>query len=202
MPKALALLGQKFGRLTVLSEASVNKPGKSRWLCRCDCGIEKIVLGSSLKNGSTKSCGCLCGEKNTTHGLSKTPEYRAWKGAEHRCTNPKSINFHSYGGRGIEFRLPNFVEFLAHIGPRPSNKHSLDRIDNEGHYEIGNIRWATINIQNRNRRSNRMIAYQGNNLCIADWAERLGCSHRTIATRLELGWSVEATLETATGAKR
>ena len=206
MQNTLGLLSQKFGRLTVVSKASASKAGKSRWLCRCDCGIEKIVRGDNLTSGCTKSCGCLnralVSERRTTHGNSQTPEYKAWKAAEYRCIHPNDARFHDYGGRGIEFRLPNFVEFLAHIGPRPSNKHSLDRIDNNGHYEIGNIRWGTKEIQYLNRRSTRMITYQAQNLCMAEWAKKIGCSSSTIAYRLKLGWSVEATLETATGAKR
>ena len=160
------------------------------------------MRGSHLKNGSTKSCGCLVIETKTIHGNSATPEYRAWENAKYRCTNPNNSRFHSYGGRGIEFRLTNFDEFLAHIGPRPSNKHSLDRIDNEGHYEIGNIRWALQNIQSRNKRNNRMITFEGETLCMADWAKRIGCNSTAIARKLELGWSVEKTLQTAVGAKR
>ena len=206
MRKTIALDGQKFGMLTVVSEAGINKYGNSHWLCRCDCGNEKVVQGGSLRSGDTKSCGCLrralLSERKTIHGNYRMPEYIAWKNARHRCTDPNYENFHAYAGRGIEFRLPDFVEFLAHVGPRPSNKHSLDRIDNKGHYEIGNLRWALENIQNRNKRNNRYLTYQNETLCLADWTERLGCSKSTIAGRLERGWSVEATLETPIGAKR
>ena len=205
MSKTLALHGQKFGRLTVVSLAGTDKFRQSRWLCRCDCGNEKNVVGRSLKNGDTKSCGCLhralVSEANTKHGNSGKPGYNAWCAAKSRCTNPNYIGWANYGGRGIEFRFPDFETFLSHIGPKPSNKHSLDRIDNEGHYEIGNIRWALINIQSRNKRNNRMITYQGETLCMADWAKKLGFSKNVILLRLKRGWSVEKTLQTPIGAK-
>lgn len=194
------LSGQRFGRLLVVSEAGKNKFGQILWQCRCDCGTEKIVLGGSLRNGQTKSCGCfqrdVASERQTIHGLSRTAEYQAWKGAEKRCINSSTKSFHRYGGRGIEFRLPDFQEFFEHIGPRPSDKHSLDRIDNNGHYEIGNIRWGTTEIQVRNRSTNRYLTYQDETLCLADWAEKLGFNKSVIRARLRNGWSVERALST------
>lgn len=86
------------------------------------------------------------------HGMRATAEYRAYAAAKSRCTNPKVKNFKHYGGRGIQFNFTSFMDFYSHIGPRPSTKHSLDRIENNGHYEIGNVRWATDDEQVRNRR--------------------------------------------------
>ena len=196
----LNLIGQRFGRLLVISEAGSDKHQKIKWLCRCDCSVEKVVRGSSLRIGETKSCGCLnrelSTERNSTHGLCKTPDFHAWAAAKSRCTNPNNKNWVDYGGRGIEFRLPDFETFLSHIGPKPSKAHTLDRIDNNGHYEIGNIRWALKKPQARNRRSNHMITYQDKTLCIAEWAEKLGLKRHLIYTRLARGWSVEKALET------
>ena len=199
------LIGQKFERLTVVSLAGKDKCSHSLWLCRCDCGNERIVEGSDLKRGRTKSCGCLhrqlVAERSTTHGGCGTLEYTSWAQAKRRCTNPNAKNFHHYGGRGIKFLFDDFEEFLSHIGPRPGKEYSLDRINNEGNYEPGNVRWATLKIQNRNTRSNRLITYRNKTLCVAGWAEKLGLNHDTIRKRLRYGWSVEKTLSTPIRAK-
>ena len=204
--KKLNLIGQKYGRLLVISEAGKNRFGQILWHCRCNCGNESIVYGNDLKNGHTKSCGCLKRaqiiERSTTHGLSRTVEYRAWKGAEKRCINSSYKSFHRYGGRGIEFRLPDFQEFFEHIGPRPSDKHSLDRIDTDKHYEIGNLRWATTEIQDRNKSNNRYLTYQDETLCLAEWTEKLGFSKSLISKRLKHGWSVEKALSTPPRGRR
>jgi hypothetical protein len=86
------------------------------------------------------------------HGLSKTPEYKAYIAAKDRCTNPKSQYYTIYGGRGIQFKFKDFIDFIQHIKPRPSSAHSLDRKNNDGHYEVGNVRWATLTEQRNNRR--------------------------------------------------
>ena len=194
------LIRQKFERLTVVSLAGKNKYRDSLWLCRCDCGNERIVKGGNLKRGRTKSCGCLkrqlVAERSTTHGGNGTLEYTSFKHAKTRCTNPNSKNFHDYGGRGIKFLFNNFEEFFADIGPRPGKEYSLDRINNEGNYEPGNCRWATMKIQSRNKRTNRYLSYQNETLCAKDWAEKLGLNYRTINKRLRNGWSVEKALST------
>jgi hypothetical protein len=195
------LIGQQFERLLVISAAGRSKRGSLLWLCRCDCGVERIVRGYSLKSGNTKSCGCLRREKVTTHGGCRTLEYYIWAQAKKRCTNPNAKDFHRYGERGIKFLFDDFEEFLDHIGPRPSNEYSLDRIDNSGNYEHGNVRWATLKTQNRNQRSNRYLTYQNETLCAAGWAERLGLSYGAIIERLKYGWSVERTLSTPVRAK-
>ena len=203
--KLLEIAGQRFERLLVISKVGKNKNGKSVWLCRCDCGVEKLVVGAFLKDGRTRSCGCLrnqlAAERTTTHGGSKTLEYNIWRSAKDRCTNPNDKRFHDYGGRGIKFLFDDFEKFLAHIGPKPGKEYSLDRINNCGNYEPGNVRWATIKIQSRNKRSNRYLSYQNETLCIADWAKKLGFRYVSIMSRLRLGWSVEKTLSTPIKAK-
>jgi hypothetical protein len=197
----LELIGQQFDRLLVISAAGKDKTGRSFWLCRCNCGAEKIVAGSNLKSGNTKSCGCLrrqlSAERLTTHGGSETPEYTSWRHAKARCTNPNDEAFEDYGGRGIKFLFDDFKEFLSHLGPKPGKKYTLERILNSGNYEHGNVCWATQKEQNRNRRSNHFITYQGETLCLAEWAEKLGFKSHTIDNRLRiLGWSVEKSLST------
>ena len=194
------LIGQKYERLAVVSFAGKSKSSHLLWLCRCDCGNERIVEGGNLRRGNTKSCGCLklqiMTERFTTHGGRGTLGYTSYIDAKRRCTNPNTKNFHHYGGRGIKFLFNGFEEFFADVGPRPGKEYSLDRINNEGNYEPGNCRWATIKIQSRNKRTNRNLTYQNETLCLKSWAERLGLNHKTISKRLDYGWSVEKALST------
>lgn len=156
------MTGERRGRLLVVCRTENTLQGRAQWICLCDCGTEVITDGTTLRRGMSQSCGCLQRELaaavHTKHGLTKTVEYRAVQAAFTRCTNSNASGYSNYGGRGIEYRLPrNFGEatiaLIAVIGQRPNGK-SLDRIDNEGHYEIGNLRWATWSEQARNRRRN------------------------------------------------
>jgi hypothetical protein len=154
--------GERYGRLLILAHAGTIPGSCSVWLCECECGGRLVVRLSGLL-GRTRSCGCLQrqrgqerGRANRTHGEGKgTPEYRAWLGMKSRCLNTSDRGFVDYGRRGIEVWEPwinDYPGFLAYIGRKPSPKHSLDRIDNDGNYEPGNIRWATPAQQNNNRR--------------------------------------------------
>lgn len=119
---------------------------------------------------------------------SKTPEYAAYRRARNRCLNPNAVGFKYYGGRGIEFRFTSFEQFLDAVGERPSSRHSLDRIDNEGHYEPGNVRWATPRMQVRNRRTSVYATLDGVSLSIGEWAELLNLSVKFIYSRLYKKW--------------
>jgi hypothetical protein len=152
------IAGQTFGRLTAIRHAGF-KENKSTWFCICSCGNECITRLTYLTGGRTKSCGCWNAEQRKVSrridGLSQTPEHRSYRSAVNRCTNPRHPAYRHYGGRGIEFRFQSFAEFIAEIGPRPNSEFSLDRINNDGHYELGNIRWATRSQQARNMRRRR-----------------------------------------------
>lgn len=152
--------GIRFGRLVVLSKAG-HKSGSIAWLCKCDCGKEKIISGANLRKPKnyTKSCGCINREvtskRSIKHGMYGTPEYIAWIAAKERTTNPHSQNYGHWGGRGIRMCaewLDSFQAFYNYIGPKTSPKHSLDRINVNGNYEPGNVRWATKDIQQGNKR--------------------------------------------------
>lgn len=157
--KAQDLSNRTFGRLVAVKRA----PGKKvSWLCQCVCGVYHVVDSGNLLNGSTRSCGCLAHEAHpsqikaaTIHGHHKGGKAsitaNSYDAAKQRCTNPKRPNYYRYGGRGIEFRFKSFKHFLDVLGPRPSAKFSLDRIDPDGHYEPGNVRWATMSVQQRNK---------------------------------------------------
>lgn len=188
--RRIDLTGQAFGRWTVVSYA-----GNKRWECLCECGRRKAVHASNLKSGASRSCGCLSVEISqahfTKHGaaLAKkvTPEYRAWQGMKDRCLNPNSEFYDRYGGRGItvhEGWVKDFSAFLDHVGARPSPAHSLDRIEVNGNYEPGNVRWATDVQQNRNRRNVPVI--DGKDV-VQIRLER-GISKTTYYRRLRLGW--------------
>lgn len=145
------------------------------------------------------------GQTPRSHGLAYTPEYRAWQTMRHRCTQPTSPVWDSYGGRGITICdewLNDPAAFIAHIGPRPSRHHELDRIDNDRGYDPGNVRWTSRSVNDRNRRSSRLVTHVGETLTIAAWSERTGIRRDTLKRRLDAGWTPALALSTPTRAKR
>lgn len=182
------LTGRRFWKLTVLGRDPLLRDAKKIWLCRCDCGNERIVESFSLVSGKQHSCGCYRYSKgNPTHGLSGLPEFEIWMGMNRRC---QDLNEPRYGGRGIRVCdrwAESFEAFLADVGPRPSPQHSIDRIDNDGHYEPGNVRWATRKQQARNTSRTRRVWLDGKIVAQADAAEVLGVSPATITRMVQRG---------------
>ena len=151
--KVKDLTGQTFGKQLVVKRVGSNTNHQAIWLIRCECGNERIITGTQLRSGTKGSKSCSsCAHKK--HGMIGTPEYRAWVAARSRCRDPNHKSWKDYGGRGIKFSpaWDDFMQFFADMGPRPSSKHSLDRIDVNGNYEPGNCRWATVGQQMSNRR--------------------------------------------------
>jgi hypothetical protein len=182
--------GLRFGRLVTFREDG-RLGGSVAWICQCDCGTSHRTRGYQLTGGMIFSCGCLRREKASTHGMSRTPEYAAWIGIRNRCYNPNIDSYPNYGGRGIsvcERWINSFENFYSDMGPRPSEGHSIDRMDANGNYEPSNCRWATLTEQNRNLRRNHRITVGGVTLCVAAWAERTGISAGTIHRRMRYGW--------------
>ena len=160
--------------------------------------------------GKYGSCGCQKIASRTTHGQSRsnngrgTPEYETWKSMLSRGLGKDNAGRHNYADRGIIVceRWLTFKNFLADMGPKPSSKHSLDRIDNDGNYEPGNCRWATKKEQDRNKRTNRLLTHDGETECITEWAESLGVHPQTIANRLDnYGWCLEEALTLPKGSR-
>lgn len=178
--------GYHSGRLT-----AVQRLPDGRWLCECECGNKPVVHNGSLQSGNTRSCGCLTNRApENKHDGRGTGAWNSWKDMNKRCSNPRCERFPHYGGRGITvcLRWKAFVNFLADMGPRPEGT-SLDRIDVNGNYEPGNCRWATAQVQMRNRTDNRFVEYGGSRFTIAAWSDITGIVQRKIARRLDDGWS-------------
>lgn len=206
MPKFKNLKEHRFGMLLVLDRVASTPSGQSQWLCRCDCGIEKTVRGYLLTNGRQKSCGCNNPNKTHNpryikHGHSRrngkcNPTYGCWSAMIGRCFDPSKPEYARYGKIGIIVcdRWRTYQNFLDDMGPRPSPKHSIDRIRNTGGYEPGNCRWATTKEQGRNRTNNHQLTYNGITLTIAEWSEQCGVKRTTIHHRLKAGWPIEKVL--------
>lgn len=201
--------GQTFGRWTVLARAETRRQGRGAsagtrpyWLCRCACGVEREVSQQHLFVGLSLSCGCRQREIVTSHGLHRMAEYVAWAGMMTRCYNQSDAGYPRYGGRGIsvchEWR-DGPGAFIAYVGPRPSPEHSIDRIDNDGPYAPGNVRWATRREQAQNRGSTLLYTYDGVTRPLCEWTRALGFGQTTIRDRLAHGWSIEQALTLPVG---
>jgi hypothetical protein len=200
------LVGKKFGLLTVvrMSEPKRLPCGKLvyHWICKCDCGNETEASSGHLTSGHTQSCGCLhqavldaIGERNVTHGKCKnreqTKSYRTWGYIKRRCYYEKDVDYKYYGARGIKMAdiwvndataFCNYVEALdRYLEPGTT----IDRIDTNGNYEPGNLRWVTMPEQRRNTRRTNLVTINGETLCIQDWAKRYSISTDTIYRRIK-----------------
>jgi hypothetical protein len=184
------LSGQKIKRWSVLLRASNSESGKTRWHCICECGREKIVRSEHLLNGRSSSCGCAHKEFVSSHGMYSTPEYVAYRNMQQRCHNEKYNCSHRYKGRGIECRFESFDHFYEVMGERPMGM-SLERIDNDGHYEPGNVKWDTPKMQARNRSTNVSIEYQGETITAPALSDLFGIPAWKITDRIKKGWPVE-----------
>lgn len=206
------LVGIRFGRLLVVRYAGLEKHGHALWFCVCDCGTEHTVRGNRLTSGDTKSCGCFAheaiGQRRFIHGKTGSPEYEVWRHMIDRCLNASSADYPLYGGRGIAVcgRWMSLSNFLLDMGLRPSPKHSLDRINNDGHYSCGhcldclangwnaNCRWATWKEQSRNKHTNQLVTFDGVTKPLVEWASKYSINRCTLTARLRAGWSIHRAL--------
>lgn len=158
MGAKIDLVGQVFGRLTVIKETEQQtKSGQYAWVCKCSCGGDAVVAGHDLRKGHTQSCGCLQKERTSkakkTHGMRHSKEYNIWSKMWGRCANTNGNRYEDYGGRGITIcdRWGKFENFFADMGKCPAG-FSIERVDNDGNYEPSNCVWADAFTQAKNRR--------------------------------------------------
>jgi hypothetical protein len=207
------LVGQRFSRLVVVAESERRSAsGERYWLCRCDCGAAVEVVGTSLKSGNTKACGCLNREliasrkPNIRHGATKTRLYRIFKLMHERCRAPRCRAFKNYGGRGICV-CDEWATFEPFRDWAMANGYTdaltIDRIDNDGNYEPSNCRWATQKQQCRNKRNTIYLEHDGLKLTLKEWAEQTGLNYHTMFYRRQASPLSERVLRPARhGGKR
>lgn len=208
-PAPKDITGQRFHKLVALEVVEDRKGKRDRiriWRCQCDCGNEVRVAQRYLYHGEsvTKSCGCIIGKHKRTHGATNTPEFMAWVAMRQRCENPRVKAFKNYGARGISVcaHWQTFEAFLADMGPRPSPAHSIDRERNDGNYEPGNCRWATMVVQSNNRRSSLHLTLNGETRTAAEWERQVGLKAGMVSKRIGMGWTLERALATAPRERR
>lgn len=211
--------GEKYGRLLVLSVDYdlyyEYKPTTAR--CVCDCGVERIVRIAGLRSGASQSCGCLARENasctfrrhgESQHGTRRgraTKEYRTWGGIKQRCLNKNTAMYSYYGGRGITMHESwkyDYEQFVADVGRCPPDKRTLDRIDNNGNYEPGNVRWSTHIDQANNTRHNVWLTAFGKTMTLVQWARYANLPYHTLRNRHNGGWTDEQAIASPHGLLR
>jgi hypothetical protein len=198
----LPQIGDRFGRWTVVEGSGLAARNVRLVMCKCDCGTERLMRPAKLRNGHSRSCGCLrldeARMRKTTHGASETKVFRVWATMISRCHNPNADAYKKYGARGIyvcaEWRA-SFERFLADMGDRPQGSQ-IDRVDNNGPYAPSNCRWATPSEQSRNRRSTKFVAINGETRCIAEWLTLSGISWNAYRARKRMGWDLVRSITT------
>lgn len=207
MPPLKDLTGQRFGRLTVIRRGE-NKCGHPAWICQCDCGNVTHILGDSLRNGNTKSCGCfrkeVTSELHTTHHMSVRGRrhrlYTIWSQMKNRCYNSNTDTYKHYGGRGISMCDEWKNDYMSFYTWAITNGYrddlTIDRIDNDGNYCPENCRWADAVTQQNNTRHNRKLTLNGKTQTIAEWIRELHIKYGVLEHRVHRGWSDERILTT------
>lgn len=205
------LIGKKFNRWTIMAFDHIGCSRSAFYLCRCDCGTIRTVNLAQLKNGHSKSCGCLRRDSATVHGGTggykghKPRLYKIWSGIKDRCKCSTNKDYKNYGGRGI-LVCDSWLSFDAFRNWALQNGYrdnlTIDRIDVNGNYCPENCRWATLKEQSRNRRTSQMITFGGKTQCATAWCEELHMNRNLVSQRLKAGWSIERALLTPTQIKQ
>lgn len=201
MSKLIDLTGRRFGKLTVKMKSDrTDSRHRTYWLCECDCGTERIILGSSLRSGNTKSCGCSRRKKKMKSSNSPRQThiklYNIWHSMKQRCNDPNTKFYKDYGGRGIkvcsewENSFESFAKWSDENGY--SNGLEIDRIDNSKGYSPDNCKWSTDKEQANNRRNSVYYTIDGETKTLAQWCETKGLPYYTIWQRLNVAkWDVD-----------
>jgi hypothetical protein len=197
MPQAVNLIGQRFGKLTVIERIG-SKCGKSYWRCVCDCGGTRDAVAGDMKFGRVLSCGCLKNENHyRTHGMSSTKIYRSWNDMMTRCYNTKDKHYKWYGTRGITVcdKWLKFEGFYEDMGSSYEEGLTLDRIDVNGNYCKENCKWSTIIEQCNNRRSNHIVTYNSVTDTLTNICKLNNVSRAMVTGRLKLGYDIKTAIE-------
>lgn len=201
MGKIIDLTGKKFGRLTVIEQATSNNKNRTMWRCVCECGNETIVYSYHLRNGSSTSCGCFRREvasNRTTHGKTNSRIYHIWAMMKERCFCPTLEAYENYGGRGITVCDEWKNDFQAFYDWAIANGYkddlTIDRINVDGNYEPSNCRWSTMEEQANNKRNNHYLTARGETKTVAQWSKTLGLKIQVIRSRIHYGWTDEDVL--------
>lgn len=189
------LTGMRFGKLLVLKRHPENsKSGNARWICKCDCGNESIVIGSKLRSQHTKSCGCNK-LSDIAQGHSTERLYRIWIGMKNRCYKKNNDNYKWYGAKGITICkewLDSFISFREWALDNGYNDDlSIDRIDNDGSYSPKNCRWVTMKFQANNKTNNRLIQFRKKSYTVSELSDLLKVPYWTVVNQRKLGWDIE-----------
>ena len=185
------LVGQKFGKLTVIKQCGKGRGNRYYSLVRCDCGYEYLVPDTYLISGRRKSCH-NCNRPSQTHGKTHTRLFYIWSSMKQRCLNKNRKSYQEYGERGISvcaewLDFQTFYEWAMNNGYQEDL--TIDRIDSNGNYEPSNCRWADLTTQARNKRNTLFVDYEGTKKPVQEVAEIVGMKAATIAYRLRKGWS-------------
>lgn len=201
-PNIPELIGNRYGHLTIIRQVPSPSHRKGRFvLCDCDCGEAYTGWLPNILDGTALSCGRQVHRVKHGHAIegNYSRTYRIWDSMIQRGTNSARPNADDYVNRGITIedeRWLKFANFLEDMGEPPSNKHSIERRNNSVGYSKSNCYWATPSQQGRNTRQNHLITFKDRTMCITEWAEETGLTHKVISYRLGAGWSVEETLTT------
>lgn len=186
------IIGERFGKLTVIEKIGLSNHMELLWKCKCDCGNEVIVNSYSLRKGTTRSCGCLCFESRGNHLLPNWNKiHYARTNMLTRCYNEKYSLYHRYGGRGIsvceEWKNDSMAFYDWSIRNGFSEELTLDRVNNDGNYDPHNCRWVTMQVQSNNRHTNRILTRDGESHTMAEWSRILNTSYSKIQTHIYSG---------------
>lgn len=190
--------GDKFNRLTIVREDKKDSHGRKFYLCNCDCGNTKVIGRHGILSGRAKSCGCYMKEQSSKYNSNRGnplikenhSEYSSYVRMKSRCLVESNNRFNNYGGRGIKICdrwLDSFENFLKDMGKKPTEKHSIDRIDVNGDYTPDNCKWSTNSEQQRNKRGNLLVNVNGKIVCAKEASEILGINYNTLFQRVKRG---------------
>jgi hypothetical protein len=193
-------IGEKFGKLTIIARAEKHKTRNTYYfICQCDCGNVCKKLRQDMVSGNTTSCGCMssrnvAGDRTRTHNMRHTRQYNIWTMLKARCNNPNSRSYKDYGGRGIAVEWKSFEEFWEDMKDSYADNLTIERIDYNKNYCKENCTWIPRSEQNKNRRGNVMVTFNGETLPLGTMAKKYGYNRSTIDLRLKSGMTIEESL--------